>query len=85
MEVFIMAKSGAITGIYESLPKIVKVLLQIFLGYPISAVYRIVRFLETKNILTLVIGILCFFGIGFIFWIIDLITEITSNKITVLA
>ena len=85
MEVFIMAKSGSITGIYESLPKIVKVLLQIFLGYPISAVYRIVRFLETKNILTLVIGILCFFGIGFIFWIIDLVTEITSNQITVLA
>lgn len=74
-----------ITKTYENLPKIAKILLQIFLGALISGVYRIIRFLETKNIVTLVAGILCFFGLGLIFWIVDLVTEITKNRITVLA
>ena len=74
-----------ITETYENLPKIAKILLQIFLGALISGVYRIIRFVETKNIVTLVAGILCFVGLGFIFWIIDLVTEITKNRITVLA
>lgn len=73
------------TAAYEALPKILKVILQLVLGYPISGIYRIARFLETKNIVTLVIGILCFFGLGFIFWVIDLVTEILSDRITVLA
>ena len=74
-----------LTKTYEDLPKIVKIILQIFLGYIISAVYRIIRFLETKNIVTLIVGILCFFGLGFIAWVVDLITEILYNRITVLA
>ena len=76
-----------ITEAYESLPKIIKVLLQLFLGGIIGGIYRIVRFFETKNIVTLVVGLLCTFtGVGnFIAWIVDLITEITSNRITVLA
>ncbi len=79
-----MAKSG-FTASYEALPKLIKVILQIFLGSLISGLYRIIRFLETKNIVTLIVGILCFFGLGFLFWVIDLITEIFSNRITVLA
>ena len=74
-----------ITETYENLPKIVKILIQIFVGSLISGLYRIIRFLETKNIVTLVVGILCFVGLGFIFWIIDLVTEIFKNRITVLA
>ena len=74
-----------ITETYENLPKIAKILLQIFLGALISGVYRIIRFVETKNVVTLVAGILCFVGLGLIFWIIDLVTEITSDRITVLA
>ena len=70
---------------YEALPKIAKILLQLFLGYVVSGVYRILRYFETKNIVTLVVGILCFFCLGFVFWVVDLITEITSNRITVLA
>lgn len=75
------------TATYESLPKIVKVLLQLFLGAIIGGIYRIVRFVETKNIVTLVVGILVLCtGVGnFIAWVVDLFTEITSNKITVLA
>ena len=75
------------TATYESLPKIAKILLQIFFGYIIGGVYRIVRFFETKNIVTLVVGILVLCTVigNTIAWIVDLITEITSNKITVLA
>ena len=77
----------SLTAQYEALPKIVKVLLQLFLGAIVGGIYRIVRFLETKNVVTLVVGILVLCtGIGnLIAWIVDLVTEITSNKITVLA
>ena len=51
-----MAKRGAFTAMYEALPKIVKVLLQLFLGAIIGGIYRILRFLETGNIITLVVG-----------------------------
>ena len=82
-----MANNGSLTASYEALPKIVKVLLQLFLGGVIGGIYRIVRFVETKNIVTLVAGLLCLCtGIGnCIAWIVDLITEITSNRISVLA
>ena len=70
---------------YEALPKIAKILLQLFLGYIVSVVYRVLRYTETKNTTTLVVGILCFFCLGTVFWVIDLITEITSNRITVFA
>ena len=79
-----MAKK-TLTASYESLPKIVKVILQLFLGALVGGIYRIIRFLETKNIVTLVAGVLNFVGLGFVFWIIDLITEITQDKISVLA
>lgn len=76
-----------ITEQYEALPKIAKILLQVFLGGLIGGLYRIPRYFETKNIVTLVVGILCLVtGVGnFIAWVVDLITEITQNKISVLA
>ena len=76
-----------ITEMYENLPKIVKILIQIFLGGVVGGIYRIVRFVETKNVVTLVAGLLCLFtGVGnLIAWVLDLITEITQNRITVLA
>ena len=82
-----MAKNTPWTGAYEALPKIVKILLQLFLGGIIGGIYRIVRYIETKNVVTLVVGILATVtGIGnLIAWIVDLVTEITSDRITVLA
>lgn len=79
--------NNSLTASYEALPKIVKILLQIILGGIIGGIYRILRFLETKNIVTLVVGIIALVtGIGnAIFWVLDLITEITQNKISVLA
>ena len=81
-----MAKK-TLTGAYEALPKLAKILLQLFLGSIIGGIYRILRFLETKNVVTLVAGILVLVtGVGnFIAWIVDLYTEITKDRITVLA
>ena len=76
-----------ITKMYDELPKIVKILLQIFLGYVVGGIYRIIRFTETKNLLTLIVGLVGLVtGFGnFIVWLIDLITVITTDKITFLA
>ena len=75
------------TAFYDGLSKIVKVILHIFFGYLISGIYRIVKFLDSKNVVTLVAGILVLVtGIGnLIAWIVDLVTEITQDKICVLA
>lgn len=73
------------TQTYENLPKILKILIQLIFGAIVGGIYRIVKFLETKNVVTLVAGILNFVGLGLVFWIVDLVTEITSNKITLLA
>ncbi len=76
-----------ITKMYDELPKIVKILVQIFLGYIVGGIYRIIRFTETKNIVTLIVGLVGLVtGFGnFIVWLIDLITVITKDKITFLA
>ena len=82
-----MAQSKNLTATYESLPKIAKILLQIFLGGFIGGIYRIIRFFEKGNVVTLVAGILFLVtGVGnFIAWIVDLITEVTADRITFLA
>lgn len=76
-----------LTATYEALPLLVKIIVQLFFGYVVSGIYRIIRYTETKNVVTLVVGLLTLFtGVGnAIAWIIDLITEITSGKITVFA
>ncbi len=76
-----------LTESYEALPKAAKVILQLLLGGVIGGIYRILRYIETKNVVTLVVGIIALVtGIGNgIFWLIDLVTEIVSNRITVLA
>ena len=80
-----MAKK-TITGAYEALPKIAKVILQLIFGAIIGGVYRILRFLETKNTITLVVGILALIPpIDVVFWILDLITEALNDRISILA
>lgn len=82
-----MAKKTPYTGAYDALPKLVKIIIQLFLGAIVGGVYRIVRFFETGKVLTLIVGLLTTFtGIGNgIAWIVDLVTVILSDKITVLA
>jgi hypothetical protein len=76
-----------LTEKYNALPKLVKFLLQLFLGGVIGGIFRIIRFVENKNVVTLVIGLLTLFtGVGNgIAWLVDLITVLTKDKICVLA
>lgn len=82
-----MSNSNSVTEAYESLPKLAKIVLQIFFGAFIGGIYRIIRYVETRNVVTLLVGILVlitFIG-NIIAWIVDLVTEITVGRITVLA
>ena len=82
-----MANSNSLTAAYEALPKIAKILIQLCLGAAVGGIFRIVRFLETKNVVTLVAGLLCLCtGVGnLVAWVVDLITELLYDRITVLA
>lgn len=79
--------SSSLTKTFEDLDKIVKLVLIFFFGWIISGVYRIIRYTETKNTVTLVVGLLALFtGVGnFIFEVVDFITTLLDNKIRVLA
>ena len=80
-----MAKK-TLTGAYDALPKIAKILVQIILGSVVGGVYRILRYLEKKNTTTLIVGVLALIPpISFIFWVLDLYTMITAERISVLA
>ncbi len=75
-----------ITAKIEGLNKWLKVLIFLLVGGIFSPLYRIFRYTETKNIVTLVVAIVSFVtGLAFILAIVDIVTEITSNKVTVLA
>ena len=73
------------TAKIESLPKIAKVLLFLFFGWILSSLYRVLRYTETKNTVTLVVGIIGFFFFGLIYGIIDAVTEAIDDKVTILA
>lgn len=81
-----MASNNSLTAAFEQLPKIGKVLLIVFLGWIVGGIYRVVRYLETKNTTTLVVGLLGLIPpIDFVLWVADLITEVTNDKITFFA
>ena len=82
-----MAKSNSLTAAYEALPKIAKILIQIIFGSVFGGIFRIVRFVEKQNVLTLVAGLLCLFSVvgNLIAWVLDLYTEITQDRITFFA
>ncbi|MBE6633593.1 MAG: hypothetical protein E7620_04515 [Ruminococcaceae bacterium] len=82
-----MAQSKGLTETYEALPKIAKLLIQLILGAVVGGIYRIVRYTETKNVVTLVVGLLVLFtGVGnAIAWVVDFITELLNDRITILA
>lgn len=80
-----MAKKSSLTASYDSLPLILRIIIQVIGGVVVGGIYRIVRYLETKNIVTLVVGLLVTFTFigNVIAWIIDLITLILHGKYTV--
>ena len=63
--------SNSLTASFEGLDKIVKVILILFLGWLVSGLYRVIRYTETKNVVTLVVGLIALLsGVGnFIFCI----------------
>lgn len=73
-----------ITSTYNELPFILRVIIQIIGGAIVGGIYRIVRFFETKNIVTLVVGLIATFtGVGnLIAWVADLVTLILNKKYT---
>ena len=77
----------SITKQFNEIPFLFRLILQLVFGLLVSGVYRIIRFTETGNTLTLVAGIVGLFtGIGnAIFWLVDLVTLIMNDKYTVLA
>ena len=81
-----MAKK-TLTSSYNSLPLIARIIIQVLGGAIVGGIYRILRFLETKNIVTLVVGLIATFtGVGnVIFWIVDLLTLLLHGKYTILA
>ena len=70
---------------YKDLPKIARIIIQIFLGSFVSGLYRIFRFLESKNTTTLIAGILSFVPpVSLIFIIIDLVAIIKDEEFSFL-
>lgn len=80
-----MAQNNSLTKSYDELPFILRVIIQIIGGAVVGAIYRIVRYFETKNIVTLVVGILTLVTVigNLIAWIVDLVTLIINGKYTV--
>ena len=80
-----MAKNSSLTATYDALPLLLRVILQVVLGVVVGGIYRIARYFESGNIITLVVGLVCTFtGIGnVIAWVIDLVTLLINGKYTV--
>ena len=81
-----MANKSSLTASYDSLPLILRIIIQLIGGVLVGGIYRIVRYTETKNIVTLVVGlVVTLTGIGnLIAWVVDLVTLIINGKYTVL-
>ena len=79
-------ENQTITAKIEGLNKILKVVLFLLVGGILSPLYRVFRYTETKNIVTLVVAIVSFvIGLSWVLGIVDAITELTSDKVTILA
>jgi hypothetical protein len=75
----------SITAQYDELPYLLRLIIQVVGGAVVGGIYRIVRYTETKNLTTLIVGLLATFtGVGnAIAWIVDLITLIFNGGYTV--
>lgn len=79
--------NSSITASYDSLPLILRIIIQLIGGAVVGGIYRIIKFVESRNLATLVVGLLATFtGVGnLIAWVVDLITLIFSGRYTVFA
>ncbi len=77
-----------VTDKIEEMPKVLKFFLFLFplTGWILSSVYRFFRYSETREIITLVIGVIGLVsGIGIIFGWVDALSELKYNKVTFFA
>ena len=76
-----------ITKAFDDLGKILRLVILILFGSVVSGVYRIVKYFETKNTTTLIVGLLgTFTGIGnLVLWAVDIFTTVVSDEISFLA
>lgn len=79
-------ENKSLTAQYDELPLILRVIVQLFAGVVAGGVYRIARYFETKNAITLIAGLLITFtGVGnVISWLLDLICLAVNGKYTIL-
>ena len=70
-----------ITKKFDELPLIVKILLALPLLDIVWVVYRLIKSIESKNTVGIVLAVvLLVFGIPFL-WLVDIITLIVANKV----
>ena len=80
-----MANKTCFTAEYEKLPFWLRVIIQLFAGLAVGGIFRIIRYFETKNTTTLIVGLIATFTFvgNFIAWWVDLFTLIRDKKYTV--
>lgn len=79
--------SKPLTKAFDELSMVLRVIIILIGGALVGGIYRLVKWYEQRNTVTLVVGILTTFtGIGnLIIWIVDLVTTLTGKGISVLA
>ena len=82
-----MAKNNSLTAMFNDLPLLFKIIIHVVFGIIVSGIYRIARYFESGNTVTLVVGLIfTFTGIGNVIgWILDLYALLTSGRYTLFA
>ena len=77
--------NSSLTKQYNDLPFLVRVIVQLVFGFLAGGIYRVVRYTETKNTMTLIFGMIGLFTVigNAIFWFVDLVTLVLNGKYTV--
>ncbi len=72
---------------FNQLPYVLKLILVIMGSSIMSCLYRVFKYLETKQIVTLLAAIAIFVipCVAPVLWVLDIVTMITKGEITVLA
>ena len=74
-------KMKDIIKLFEDLPLIAKIILCIPVLDIVWSVYKIIRSLDKKDVLGIVLGVLTIFPGAFFIWIVDLVTVILNGNV----
>ena len=72
---------NSIVKSFDSLPKIVKIIFALPFLDIIWAIYRLIRSISKSNVLAILLSIVMLVLCPAIFWIVELITIIVSDKV----